>query len=388
MRRWPLVIVGLVAALVGAGASLAIEAPALPERITPRVDTVPVPQPEEGLLLAWTSGGLPEGFAGAVSGVDGVVTVTSVRGAAVALHRSVDLDRRVVDQPAAGWTIALDAIAVDTATFPAFAPSTGKAAIQRLGPGQALLGSTSARLRRVGTGAVLDLGGGSVTVAGVVDDAVIGGAEIVLSLDEGLRHGVTTERYLLVRHRGGRAATERALRALLPAGRPVRFRAPGETPFLREGDAVLPQALIKDRFGEFAHRQARGRDVEQDPAWVTEHIVTAEVPILGRIRCHRAFVTAFSGALAELRDEGLGYLVDRPGYAGCWAPRLVDAGLPLSRHAWGVAFDINVIKNTAGRGSAQDPRLVAIMRRWGFTFGGSWLDPDPAHFEYLRPPAR
>ena len=168
----------------------------------------------------------------------------------------------------------------------------------------------------------------------------------------------------------------------------MRFRAPGETPFLREGDAVLPQALIKDRFGEFAHRPAAGRDVEQDPAWVAEHIVTAEVPILGRIRCHRAFVTAFAGALSELRDEGLGYLLDRPGYAGCWAPRLVDAGLPLSRHAWGVAFDINVIKNTAGRGSAQDPRLVAIMRRWGFTFGGSWLDPDPAHFEYLRPPAR
>jgi hypothetical protein len=348
---------------------------------------VPVPRPDEGLLLVWTSGGLPAGLAGSASRVGDVVAVTSVRGAAVDLRRSVDADGRVVDQPAAGWAIALDAIAIDTATFPAFAPSAAEAAIRRLDVGQALLGATSARLRRLGPGAVLDLAGGSVTVTGVVDDAVIGGAEVVLSLDEGARQRVTAERYLLVRHRGTRATTERALRELLPAGRPVRFRAPGETPFLREGDAVLPQALIKDRFGEFAHRPAAGRDVEQDPAWVAEHIVTADVPILGRVRCHRVFLTAFAGALAELRDEGLDYLVDRPGYAGCWAPRLVDTGLPLSRHAWGVAFDINVAKNTAGRGSAQDPRLVAIMRRWGFTFGGSWLDPDPAHFEYLRPPA-
>jgi hypothetical protein len=227
-----------------------------------------------------------------------------------------------------------------------------------------------------------------VTVTGIVDDAAVGGAELVVDAAEGARQGVAVERYLLVRHRTPRAATERAIRGVLPAGRAVRFRAPGETPFLRDGDAVLPQALIKDRFGEFAHRGAAGRAVEQDPAWVADNIITAEVPILGRVRCHRAFVTAFAGALGELQDEGLAYLVDRPSYAGCWAPRLVDVGQPLSRHAWGAAFDINVLKNTAGRGSAQDPRLVAVMRRWGFTFGGSWLDPDPAHFEYLRPPAR
>jgi hypothetical protein len=27
------------------------------------------------------------------------------------------------------------------------------------------------------------------------------------------------------------------------------------------------------------------------------------------------------------------------------------------------------------------------MERWGFTWGGRWLVPDPAHFEYLRPAA-
>ena len=382
MKRWPLFLVGLAGLLVGAGASLGVEGSAETLPDPPTVATVPVPVPSEGLLLVWTSGGLPAGLAASVAKVPGVVRVTSVRGGAVDLRRSVDSDGRVVDEPPEGWAVPLDAIAVDIATFNAVA---GRDAV-RLGPGQALLGTTSARLRRVGVGGQLQTDGGQVTVAGVVDDAVVGGAEVVFDLAEGARHGVTAERYLLVRHRGPRAAVERAVRDLLPPGLPVRFRAPGETPFLREGDAVLPQALIKDRFGEFSYRPTQGRDVEIDPAWVAEHIVTVEVPILGRIRCHRAFVAAFRGALTELRDEGLDYLLDRGGFAGCWAPRLISVGQPLSHHSWGVAFDINVLKNTAGRGSAQDPRLVAVMRRWGLTFGGSWLDPDPAHFEYLRPP--
>ena len=381
MKRWPLLAVGLVGLLVGAGASLAVEEPEPEVADPPTVATVPVPVSEEGLLLVWTSGGLPAGLAALVAKVPDVVGVTSVRGGAIDLRRSLDDDGRVVDELPEGWGIPLDAIAVD-ATFAGFAGRD----VPRLGPGQALLGRTSARLRRVGPGGALEVDGGRVTVAGVVDDELVGGAEVVFDVAEGARHGVSRERYLLVRHRGARAPVEAAVRSLLPPGLPVRFRSPGETPFLREGDAVLPQALIKDRFGEFSYRRAQGRDVEIDPEWEAEHIVTAEVPILGRIRCHRAFVPAFTGALTELRDEGLGYLLDRSGFAGCWAPRFVDVGQPLSRHTWGVAFDINVLKNTAGRGSAQDPRLVAVMRRWGLTFGGSWLDPDPAHFEYLRPP--
>jgi hypothetical protein len=28
-----------------------------------------------------------------------------------------------------------------------------------------------------------------------------------------------------------------------------------------------------------------------------------------------------------------------------------------------------------------------VMTRWGFTWGGHWLVPDPAHFEFLRLPS-
>lgn len=172
---------------------------------------------------------------------------------------------------------------------------------------------------------------------------------------------------------------------LLPPGTPVRFRLAGETPFLREGDAVLPQALVKDRFGEFAFRDLAGRDIEVDPEWVSAHIVTADVPILGRVTCHRAVIGAVRAALTDLVKSNLASLVDPAAFAGCFAAKRINPGEPVSRHAWGVALDVNYRGNQTGVSSAQDPRLVAVMARYGFTSGADWLQPDPAHFEYIRP---
>ncbi len=70
---------------------------------------------------------------------------------------------------------------------------------------------------------------------------------------------------------------------------------------------------------------------------------------------------------------------------GCWNPRLIRADDGISRHAWGAALDLNVNANPTGLASAQDPRLVEVMQRWGFTSGAHWLVPDPSHFEYLQP---
>ena len=48
-----------------------------------------------------------------------------------------------------------------------------------------------------------------------------------------------------------RAEVEVAIRGVVAPEVPVRFRGPGETPFFRQGDAVLAQVFIKERFGEF-----------------------------------------------------------------------------------------------------------------------------------------
>jgi hypothetical protein len=352
---------------------------------TPTTLAAVVPSP--AVLLAWTPNGLDPGLASAATGDPAVTATSVVRSEPVDLVRSRDAHGTAVDDLADGWAIALDAVAVDPAAHAAFASLADQAAVADLGDGDALLGATSARLRRLGPGSVLELAGGqTVAVTGVVGDTAIGGAELAVDLATGARLGIDTERFLLAAYDGDRRGLEARLRAALASGVAVRFRGPGETPFLRHGDAVLPQAHIKDRFGEFAHRRGPGDEVEQDSRWQTENLVTVDLPIVGRTRCHRLVVDALAGALAEVVAANLGGLVDPDGFAGCWNPRTTRGGTSLSRHAWGVAADINAGDNPTGLTSVQDARLIAIFARWGFTEGSTWLVPDAGHFEYVSAP--
>jgi D-alanyl-D-alanine carboxypeptidase len=399
-RRLRPAVAALLGLGVGAGTMLALQGSPDPagSRSSPvashPVGTAPPrpvspPPPADRVLLVWTPGRLPGGLAGRVGRVRGVRDVTVVRGGMVGLVGSVAADGRPVDRPRPGASVPLEAIGFDPGTYPALLPASARAAFARLRPGEALLGATSARLRRVGPGGRLRLATGSgqrrwVTVAGVVDDTLVGAAEVALSVAGARATGITTDRYLLLSYRGGRAGVAAGVRRALPSRLPVRLRGPGETPFFRAGDAVLPQAMVKERFGEFSWRTGPGDAFAQDPAWQAANLATARVPHLGRVRCHRALLPALAGAMGELRQRNLARLVDPDAYAGCWNPRLTRGGGGVSRHAWGAAVDLNVAGNPTGLASAQDPRLVEVMERWGFTWGGRWLVPDPAHFEWLR----
>lgn len=344
-----------------------------------------VPAPAGDLLLVWTAGGLPEGFADRVRNLPGVASAVEVRGDVADLHASTAGDGTPVDRPAGGWAIPLDAITADPAAFGAHV--SRPADIGTLQPGQAVLGATAASLRNLGTGASLTLATNvTVTVAAVVDDVTVGGAEVLLHPSDAPAAAVTTPRYVLLHHRGGRAQIETALRSVA-GSRSVRVRAPGETPYLRHGDAVLPQARIKAAFGEFAYRPAGDVAVAIEPEWVAEHIRTGSVPILGTVTCHRAILPTLRQAFGQLAADGLAHLIDPDQYAGCFSARRIAPGQALSRHAWGVAVDLNRSANPTGRGSRQDPRLVARLADAGFTWGGTWLVPDPMHFEYVQPPA-
>jgi len=343
------------------------------------------------VLLAWSRSGagrgLDPGLEPAAVGFPGVGATSLVRAGGLDLVGSRDMEGGQVEALAPGWAIPLDAAAVDPARHADFVPVADRAAIDGLRPGNAVLGRTSASLRRLAVGGVIELTGGrSVVVSGVVEDASIGGAELAVDISTGERLGLTTPRYLLVAYRGDRPALEDHLRAALRPGTVVRFRGPGETPYLRHADAVLPQAQIKARFGEFSYRAGASGQFEQDPGWQAENIVTRRVPILGTVRCHRAIVDALVGALTDIEKAGLAGLVEQAGYDGCFNPRFVAGSDSVSRHAWGAAFDMGFGSNPTGLESVQDPRLVEILRRWGFTSGDSWLVPDAGHFEVVAPP--
>jgi hypothetical protein len=341
-------------------------------------------------LLAWTPGGLPDGLGKAVAKLQKVDHVVSVISGTAWLTGSTDAAGNMVDRPPAGLMIPLEVAGADPRAYAPFLAPADRAFLPALAAGQAILGSTSARLRHLGPGATLVFGPHSIRVAGVVPDAAVGAHELMVSRQVAQSLKVTRDRYLLIDPaiEASRKRLTRGIRSLLPTGVLLRVRGPGETPFFRQGDAVLPPVRLKALFGEFAARPVSGGFLDVDPAWVRTNIVITRVPILGRIQCNRALIPQLRGALAEFEQEGLARFVPRKDYAGCYSGRFLnrtpEAG--ISHHAWGVAVDINATTNAFGQTPHQDPRVVAIFRRWGFTWGGRWLLPDGMHFEFVSFP--
>ena len=143
---------------------------------------------------------------------------------------------------------------------------------------------------------------------------------------------------------------------------------------------VLPTALVKEMFGDFQIKERDGVWITTEPEWREENIQNKRMPILGITRCHRLMWEPLEGALNQILEEGLEeYLIieEWKSSGGCYAPRRInrfDAGGSISRHAWGIAIDINTK-------SSYPPRVVQIFNDWGFAWGGTWTSPDEMHFE-------
>ncbi|HUP16999.1 MAG TPA: M15 family metallopeptidase [Acidimicrobiia bacterium] len=397
MRRWrsslAAGVVGLVAGAVGVTAlqsgqtpivtaitSVSSSTSSTASSTTVAAASTTVVEPPDGsipsvstVLVVWTSGGLPAGLATDVQSLGGVSLVSEIR------SDLVWLDSDAGD----GFVVPVEASAVDDA-YARIAPAEWTITLAGLQDGEVVLGESSASLRSAVVGDVLSTGARDLDVVGVLPDQVVGAAEIVTTITTGSELGVTTPRYLLVTIDGDRTDFERSVREVLPEGMAVRIRAPGETPFLRHGDAVLPQVIVKSGFGEFSLRLDGSGSFDIHSEWIEDNLATVEVPLLGQVTCHVGMLDSLRGAMAEVERSNLGFLVET--FDGCYNPRFIGGTRSLSRHAWGVAVDLNYAANPTGQVTVQDPRLVSIMERWGFTWGGNWLVPDAAHFEWVSPP--
>jgi hypothetical protein len=317
-------------------------------------------------LLVWAPGGFSEREVGRVRDSTRVAAISAVRTgllAAASGHRGHQI-------------VPVETMAVDTNAYTGATGRPGRKLATML-PKGAVLSRTGAKLRKVKSGGRLRLDGNrSVPVSGVVDDTLLGGYEVALEHTLARSYGIRRAAYLLVRPRGPVEGLQSELRRLLK-GRKLRFATPGDRPFVRGGDSVLPLSQVKSRFGEFALPSLhRGRP---DPAWTKANLVTRNVPLLGRVTCHRLVVGHLAKAMADLARQQLGGLVDAGGFhrrGGCWSPRLVrdPRGGKLSRHAWGIAVTLE---------ATGDERLVQIMARNGFTWGGTFAHPDRSHFEWV-----
>ena len=143
---------------------------------------------------------------------------------------------------------------------------------------------------------------------------------------------------------------------------------------------VLPTAMVKKMFGDFQIKERDGTWITTEPSWWEKNIQVKKMPILGNTRCHRLMWGPLEGALNQIVDEGYANTLSVEDFkksGGCYAPRRInrfDAGGSISRHAWGIAIDINTK-------SSYHPRVVEIFNSWGFAWGGTWTSPDEMHFE-------
>lgn len=247
------------------------------------------------------------------------------------------------------------------------------AAAKRLG----LEGATEVKISGTSfrVGALADNG-----TPNVVDVLVQNGAERQLDLGAprmavvGARSGVTIQK--LGRDLRAAAKGIRLRRLVLSDTAPATQTS--------EGDAPEPVGYISGGVvGQMRFQILPNGFIRPDPSWVTANIVTASVPILGSVRCHRLLIPRLQAALEAVQRSGLSHLIRPNDYGGCYVPRFIDRDptKPLSLHAFGLAVDLNVSTNGLGSRGDLDPRVVQAFERVGFIWGGRWARPDPMHFE-------
>jgi D-alanyl-D-alanine carboxypeptidase len=342
--------------------------------------------------LAWISGSLPPAFAPRAEAMPALGTMVVIAGDTLWMRSSEDANGRTIDRPIKPYAIPIDAFSVDPAAYAPFIPEAFRDTVaSALTDGKAVLGSSSAKLRRIHVGGTIDLATGSVEVGAIVPDDVAGWSELLVSQAEGDRLGIADDRYLLSMPPGAMTESRFAdlLARLLPDTN-VRTLAPGGSTYMRIASGVNPPVVMKQVFGEFAaHPQS------QDPAfltmssrWYDAHIRTRTVPLLGRVTCNVALFRQLTGALRDVEAAGLGDEIHT--YSGCYAARTVarSATAPPSEHAYGAAIDINAPENPYGAKPTMDPAIVRIFEGWGFLWGGNFLTPDGMHFEYGEPPGQ
>lgn len=117
--------------------------------------------------------------------------------------------------------------------------------------------------------------------------------------------------------------------------------------------------------------------------WVRQNIVGLTLHTGRKVWVHR-LVAHELGELFEKACKITGYT---PKSVASWVPRHMrwDSKRNLSRHSWGIAFDIDPSLNGVGMKDTplhRHPEWAQVFRDAGWTCGMDWKNyPDPMHFE-------
>jgi D-alanyl-D-alanine carboxypeptidase-like protein len=139
-----------------------------------------------------------------------------------------------------------------------------------------------------------------------------------------------------------------------------------------------------DAVGSYSYSVLGGGRIAPQPSWVSSHISTQVMPVIGSMTCNTAMFPQLRAALNEIVADGLASTIHPSQYGGCYVPRFIAGTTTLSNHAFGLAFDVNVPENLRGTVGLINRQVVSIFQKWGFTWGGTWHFTDPMHFELNR----
>jgi len=255
--------------------------------------------------------------------------------------------------------------------------------------GQVVMTQTTATLHGVQAGDTLTVLGWDganhdLAVGLVAPDDVVGGSELMISPGVAGSVGLVRPSSVLLWGFRSRAEIDQQLAANGLVATTIRIRRSWDPP---DPDGLLSYPQIKTKFGEFAYSETA-----QEPGWAAAHLTRVALPLGIRATCNNVVIPALQGALGDVVAAGLAGAIDVGNtntFGGCYgglgevSPLGSTTGGFLSKHSWGVAIDMNTVQNPEGAPPTMNCDVVRIFRKWGFAWGGNFIQGDGMHFEYV-----
>ena len=290
-----------------------------------------------------------------------------------------------------GWRIPM-ATMVASSTY--VRATGGDAMAQVVASGQVLMGETAAKVRGAQVGDVLILRDRKFvmhpfTVGAIVADEFVNSGDLFMSSSAAVSLGEMPISRIAITNIASPSSVLAGLKKYgIRIGTEYRLRTSWDR---NNPDGTLGTATVKKLLGEFSYRPTVGSSILVADSWTSRNIAwkMRYTDIKLGNNCHRIVAEAIQGALTEIRNARLSRFVDTQNsnrYGGCFVGRYNrlagNFGAP-SRHAWGMAIDINTNTNPQGGVPQMNCAVVRIFRKWGFAWGGNFWPADGMHFEYV-----
>ena len=294
----------------------------------------------------------------------------------------------------AGWRIPM-ATMIAPAEF--LRAVGGDVLVEAAGPGKVLMGERSAAVRGAKVGDVLTLRDikfrkHEFVIGAIVSNDFVDYGDLFMTSESATVLGAINISRVTIT---GISTPKAVLSALAANGFVINNSLRLRTSWDRQNpDGTLGTASVKKLLGEFAFRPTGGAGIQIETMWLYRNILFSHrfTSIGLRNNCHKVVVGAIERALNEIKAAGLSKKIDLQNsnrYGGCFVARynrLAGTFGAPSRHAYGMAVDINTTTNAQGAIPQMDCRIVRIFRKWGFAWGGNFWPLDGMHFEYVGEP--